>query len=132
MQNCCEKTPTEDRQKILSHLASKMVNSGHSLNSSRILIVQGVTKYYDNLRLSKLPQNHKHFRSLYLSTGYKQSERQIQKYMGKMTWFSDGEKEDGRLWRSQLRGIWGRCKTTIEEGERYGIHVSYVGTIFSQ
>ena len=68
-------------------------------------IVQGVTKYLDNVRLSELERNHKHFRPLYLSKEYNQGERQISKYMGKMTWF-DNKEEDGREWRSLLKGKW--------------------------
>ena len=84
----------EERHEILSKFASTLVNSGHSVNSSRILIVQDVTKYIDNLRLSSLPETHKHYRPMYLSNVYKQSESQINEYLDKMNWFADKE-EDG-------------------------------------
>ena len=79
MQNCSVNICNEERQKILSKFAAKLINSGHSRKSSRILIVQGVTKYLDNVRLSKLPEVHKFYRPLYLSKEYKQPERQIEK-----------------------------------------------------
>ena len=47
-------------------LASKMVNSGHTEKSTRVMIVQGVTKYLDNVRLSELPEEDKFYRPLYL------------------------------------------------------------------
>ena len=74
-----------------------------------MLIVQGVIKYMDNIRLSSFPETHKHYMSMYLSNVYKQSERQINKYLGKMNWFADKE-EDGREWRSKLCGVWSGAK----------------------
>ena len=81
MQNCCEEIGLEERQRILSNLAEKMINSGHSQKSTMIMIVQGVTKYLDNLRLSKLEPDHKHYRPMYLSKEFNQVGRQVEKYM---------------------------------------------------
>ena len=44
MQNCCEKIGIEERQEKLLKLASKMMNSGRSQKSIKIMNVQGVTK----------------------------------------------------------------------------------------
>ena len=44
MVNCSENLDLESRQLILSKFAQKLVNSGHSVRSSRIIIVQGVRK----------------------------------------------------------------------------------------
>ena len=44
MQNCCEKIGIEERQEKLLKLALKMINSGRSQKSIKIMNVQGVTK----------------------------------------------------------------------------------------
>ena len=61
------------------------------------------------MRLSELPENHKFYRPLYLDKEFKQSERLITKYIAKVTWFGDRE-EDGREWRSHLKGDWAGAK----------------------
>ena len=50
---------------------------------------------------------------MYLSKEYNQENRQIEKYMGKMTWYqSDGGKDAGGKggWRNKLKGIWEGAK----------------------
>ena len=50
---------------------------------------------------------------MYLSKEYNQENRQIEKYMGKMTWYqSDGEnyKEINGGWRRKLKGVWEGAK----------------------
>ena len=109
MLNCSEDLPTTERQSILSSFASKMINSGHSVESVKITLVQGCMKYLDSLRLSKLNADHPHYRPLHLEKTFKEDERQLDKYLSKMTWFSpEGSKgdSDGREWRSKLHGIW--------------------------
>ena len=43
--NCSETLNVEVKQDILSKFARKLINSGHSVRSSRIILVQGVVKY---------------------------------------------------------------------------------------
>ena len=80
-------TDVKTIQMILSNFAQKLVNSGHSQFSTKVFLVQGVTKYLYRVKLSKLPRDHPQFRPLYLAKEYKESQRQIDKYCAKMDWF---------------------------------------------
>ena len=96
MQNCGEMVELREREGILSTFAQKLINSGHTAKSSKIIIVQGVTKYLDNMRRHNLPVQNSEYKPMYLSKEYDQENRQIEKYMGKMTWYqNDGKKEVG-------------------------------------
>ena len=106
MENCCVGIPDVERTSIISKFAQKMVNSGHCNNSTRITIVHGVMKYLDNLRLSRLPNTHPHYRPMYLEKKYKEGERQLTKQGAKLTWFGGGDKNKGREWRTKLQGQW--------------------------
>ena len=64
LQNCSDDVTMKERWEILSILARKMRNSGHSMKSTRIIIVQGVTKYVDNKRLHNLPKTHEDYRPM--------------------------------------------------------------------
>ena len=96
------------RNEVLTNFAQKMINSGHSMNSTRITIVHGVLKYQENVMLDKLPYDHKQYRPLYLYKRYNEYERQLEKKGAKTGWY--GEKEDDerrkRRWREGLRGAW--------------------------
>ena len=43
---------TEIRTRVLDDFTQKLVNSGHSAQSSRIIVVQGISKYLYKLKLS--------------------------------------------------------------------------------
>ena len=75
---------TSIKQKILSKYAQKLINSGHSEMSTKIILVQGVTKYLYKVGLSKLNKSDKRYAPLYLSKHYREGERQIDKHMAKM------------------------------------------------
>ena len=45
---------------------------------------------------------------MYLPKEYQQFERQFHKYVNKNTWFQ--AKNDGRKWRSELKGVWKGAK----------------------
>ena len=47
----------EEKQAILSKYAQKLINSGHSCGSARIIIVQGIVKYFHKLELSRKDHN---------------------------------------------------------------------------
>ena len=103
--NCSLDLPKYELKKVLDEFSQKLVNSGHSNASARVTIVQGITKFLDNVRLSKLPEDHKHFRPLHLSKEYKREDRQIEKIMNKLT-YEGNSKNSGREWKSQLTGKW--------------------------
>ena len=75
------------RTEILNKFATKLVNSGHSQQSSRIILVQGVTKYLHRLKMSRLPEHDPRFTPLYLDKHFRETERQCEKKMAKTNWF---------------------------------------------
>ena len=87
MKNFCERVAVDERREILSRFGQKLVNLGHSLKSSCIMMVHGVTKYFEILRKHKLPQDHPEYKPMHLSKEYEQSNRQIKKQLAKVTWF---------------------------------------------
>ena len=51
--NCNTMLDLKEKQVILSRFAQKLINSGHSVESSKILIVQGAVKYFHKLEASR-------------------------------------------------------------------------------
>ena len=110
--NCSEDLDINEKQQILSKYAQKLVNSGHSVSSSKILIVQGVSKYLHKLKLSKLDEDDVQFEPLYKSKEYDEKGRQVKKFMAEMNWFKNKNKQevmtDSRKydWKSILPERW--------------------------
>ena len=75
--NCSVTLPVEDKQVILSKFARKLLNSGHSIASSRYILVHGVMKYFEMLRKSSLPEKHSDYKPLHFDKFYKRDERKI-------------------------------------------------------
>ena len=75
------------RTDILSCFASKMINSGHSREDTKKILVNGVTKYLLLVACSEKPENDKRHKPLYVGKEYRASDRQLKKFMAKMTWF---------------------------------------------
>ena len=85
--NCSVGTEVKTTQTILSTYAQKLVNSGHSQLSTKIFIIQGITKYLHKVRLSKLPKDNECYQPLYLSKSFNEEQRQINKYLdGVVPW----------------------------------------------
>ena len=124
LQNCSESLEVETKQDILSKFGRKLINSGHSIKSARIIVVQGVTKYLWKLELNRLPPSDPRYRPLYLDKSYKEEDRQIEKYRAKMEWYKVKKKEDKEEkenwlssdgnsgWRRRLKGIWRGSSST--------------------
>ena len=55
--NCSPELSKESKQKVLSSFGQKLINSGHSATSARIILVQGVVKYLWLVERSKLAVN---------------------------------------------------------------------------
>ena len=106
----------ESKQKVLSSFGQKLINSGHSSTSARIILVQGVVKYLWLVERSKLAVNDMGYKPLYLSKEHCEDERQIHKCQAKRQWFrSKKNKKDlgdssinycVKDWRQRLKGIW--------------------------
>ena len=115
LMNCSTLTGKDAKTEALNKFASKLVNSGHSCQSSRIIIVHGVTKYLHKVKLSMLPRSDPRFEPLYFDKLYKEDERQCDKYLAKMSWFKDnvtsltdssGVEIKLESWKSNLHGVW--------------------------
>ena len=63
--NCSRSVDSSYRTEALNKFASKLVNSGHSCQSARIMIVQGVTRYLHKVKLSQLPIEDLNYAPLY-------------------------------------------------------------------
>ena len=80
MLNCCDTTPLIERQHILSRFGQKLLNSGFSLSSAQVILVHGLTRYFELVRLSELNPNHKNFRPLHQDKSYNMLKRRLRKY----------------------------------------------------
>ena len=111
MLNTSVDTEPELVNDILSKYAQKLVNSGHSQLSTKIFIVQGVTKFLHKVKISRLPVDHPQYKPLYMAKEYNENQRQVDKFLAKMNWFrsrpnkleSGNDIED---WRDRLKGVW--------------------------
>ena len=119
------------KQEILSAYAQKMINSGHSEMSTRITIVQGVAKYLNKVKASLLPTDDPDYMPLFLPKEYLEEERQVSKYMSKLSWFktkaTDDEQSDisrsNRMnWRRNIPKPW--CGSEISQRPTRGMKYS--------
>ena len=111
LQNCSETLDIGTKQDILSRFGTKLINSGHSVRSARVIIVQGVVKYLHKLECSKLPADDVNYRPLYLDKSYQEDGRQIDKFRARMDWYKSKKRDttsnvDNMHWRRDLRGVW--------------------------
>ena len=125
LQNCSLDLDVREKQKILSRFACKLVNSGHSTKSARIIIIQGITKFLYKVELSNLDPSDSQYKPLYLDKYHMEDERHVSKYMAKMTWFKQREggvkeaDEDGiKGWRNRLEGTW-RGENVVQRKVRH-------------
>ena len=70
-------------QSILLNFAQKMVNSNHSVESTRIILVHGVTKYLKMLKLCKLSPEDPNYRPLHFGKHDRSYARRLKKFMSK-------------------------------------------------
>ena len=115
LQNCSPELDLETKQRILSEYGVKLINSGHSVKSARILLVQGVVKFLWRKELNDKPREDPDYVPLYVDKEYQEENRQILKYQAKMMWFNNKKKKDcdgergsstDNGWRRRLHGIW--------------------------
>ena len=80
LQNCSEDLYKTEKQRILSRYCQKLINSGHSVRSAKIIVVQGVVKFIWKSDASKLPHSHLNYIPLYVEKEFCEEDRQITKY----------------------------------------------------
>ena len=116
--NCSPNGDVEIKKSVLNKFSQKLVNSGHSNQSARIILVQGLTKYLYKLDLSLLNREDNLYKPLYVAKDYKEAERQMGKYLAKTNWYKTKNdpslntvKKDGKIikdqsWKDNLKGVW--------------------------
>ena len=105
MLHCCQNLEKSRIQEILSSFSSKLINSGHSIASSQLVIVHGLTKYYEILRRSKLDPSHRDFQPVHFGKEYNKVERKLKKFLATKNWYSE-ESGSGPKWRKNLSFEW--------------------------
>ena len=88
LSNCHENLSIVRKQEILSNFCQKIINSGHSINSCRYLLVHGATKYIEKLKNSKLPMDHKDYQPLHFGKDFNRDGRKLKKFLAKSGWYS--------------------------------------------
>ena len=84
----------------MSKFGTKLVNSGHLLESSKMILVHGVVKFLDMVRRSKLPQSDPKFKPLHVGRHFKKFEMKLLKFLSKSGWYND---ESGLIVKSNWR-----------------------------
>ena len=108
--NCSLGTPKAELCGVLSKFAQKMVNSGHSYWTTKVILVQGVTKFNYLVEMSKLSERNKRYKPLHLPKSFKESERQLGKQLARSTWHRGRDETGNQAWRTKLNGAWrGNC-----------------------
>ena len=98
--NCSRDLPVGPKQDVLSKFAQKLLNSKHSVSSSKIILVHGVTKYVEICRRSDLETSHPDHKPLHFDRLYMRDERRIKKFLAASNWYRGDEKKFN--WRSNL------------------------------
>ena len=106
---CSLDTPKCTLQEIMSGLAQKMLNSGHTRWYTKVILIQGVTKFLHRVRLSRLQTTDSRYRPLHLPKEHREAERQLNKCLAKTTWHkskTDTRTDKHQSWRADLKGAW--------------------------
>ena len=104
MKNCDAETPTTTRANILSKFAQKVVNSGHSHSACKKILVNGLTKYYHEVRRDSLGNQDVKYKPLHLAKTYREFDRQIEKQMLKTNFYKSSKKDQS--WRRDVPRKW--------------------------
>ena len=103
--NCSQNLEMDRKTDILSTFAQKLLNSGFSVASSRLILVHGCTRYVELVRKSKLPHSAPEYRPLHYDKNFNLYGRKLKKYLEKSNWY-EPEIGHGTSWRSKLPTCW--------------------------
>ena len=78
--NCSGDLPVIEKQEILSKFASKMLNSKHSVESVKFMLVHSVTRYNEIIRRSNLNPVNPNYKPLHFDQNFKTHERKLSKF----------------------------------------------------
>ena len=104
MQNCCEDITSETRAKIISDFAQKIVNSGHSNEVCRKIVILGLSKYMHNRDMDSKPKTDPQYRPIHLAKTYEEHNRQLHKQILKDHYYKGSNKN--QAWRLHLDKAW--------------------------
>ena len=103
--NCSLDLPISEKQEILSVFAQKMLNSGHSLASTQLVLVHGVSKFNEIVRNSLLPTSDPRYKPVHFDKKFKLYDRKLRKILSKSGWYS-AEGGGKSNWRTSLPTEW--------------------------
>ena len=89
LKNTSTTLPKTHVVEILSNFSQKLVNSGHSVRSSQIVLVHGVTKFAELLRQSKLPKCDPGYKPLHLGRDHDKYNRKLRKILSRTSWYDE-------------------------------------------
>ena len=104
--NCSGDLPVIEKQEILSKFASKMLNSKHSVESVKFMLVHSVTRYNEIIRRSNLNPVDPNYKPLHFDQNFKTHERKLSKFLALTNWYSNSELKPTKNWRSELPPEW--------------------------
>ena len=106
LKHCSSEVTLEEKHMILSQFAQKMRNSGHTVPSIQYMLVHGVTKYNELVRLSQLPNDHPDYKPLHSSRRFNFHNRKLHKILQKSGWYSGSEVVAKPSWRMKITKGW--------------------------
>ena len=107
---CSLDLPVTEKQDILSRFGQKLINSGHSVQSSQYILVHGVVRYIELLNNSKLDPKNPSYRPLHCSRDYNVYDRKLYKLLANTNWYDDNSLKRKTRWRQLLPKEWSGSK----------------------
>ena len=106
LKNCSLDLPLEEKQQILSVMAQKLINGGFSLQSAQYILVHGVVKYKELVRLSQIDPADPEFKPLHLEKEFNVFGRKLQKMLAVTSWYEEAELVKKTKWRKLIPKGW--------------------------
>ena len=106
LKNCSLELPMEEKQEILSVFAQKMCNSGHSISSIQYILVHGVVKFIELVRLSQLEKTNFEYKPIHPAREHDVIRRKLHKMLQHTGWFSESEIALKSKWRQNVPRNW--------------------------
>ena len=132
MKNCSLNLPMAEKQEILSVFSQKMLNSGHSLRSVQYILVNGVIKFNELVRVSCLPKSDKSYKPLHAHRLFNVINRKLHKMLAKTSWYTESEiVKKNSMERFATRRM-ARGQTCPILASRVQLHFHYAGTKFKR
>ena len=106
---CSNEVSLNEKKVILDTFSQKLINSNYSVGEARKILVHGATKYVDCVRRSKLDVEDCEYSPLHLPKTFRESRRQIDKYLAKQEYYKDTTnhmKDSKPNWRRRINKEW--------------------------